>query len=192
MTPARRFRPPLAIIGARPRAAGRAPATEDEVLGGPASRLTPGGGRLLRRSSCRARPRDLVRPGLRACGASKAAGDAGQVVAGLPLGGPLQPDASPGAARGPFFDRREIHIDRLAEDFLQVFDEAATGPTVRWVRRPGRRHRGPAGLVRSGDAGNAPRAERAPGERRPFEDRGHDSAASRTTALRLAWRVSTT
>lgn len=50
---------------------------------------------------------------------------AGQIVAGLPLGGPLQPEASMGDT-GVFFNGREIHGDELAE-LLQMFDEAPPG-----------------------------------------------------------------
>jgi hypothetical protein len=49
----------------------------------------------------------------------------GQVVAGMPLGGPLQPDASMGDT-GVFFNNREIHSDELAE-LLQMFDEVQPG-----------------------------------------------------------------
>jgi hypothetical protein len=52
-------------------------------------------------------------------------GYAGQIVAGLPLGGPLQPDASQGDT-GVFFNGREIHTDELAE-LLQMFDEVLPG-----------------------------------------------------------------
>jgi hypothetical protein len=53
------------------------------------------------------------------------AGYAGQIVAGLPLGGPLQPDASLGDT-GVFFNGRQIHADELAE-LLQIFDEVPPG-----------------------------------------------------------------
>jgi hypothetical protein len=52
-------------------------------------------------------------------------GYAGQIVAGLPLGGPLQPDASRGDT-GVFFNNREIHGDELAE-LLQIFAEVPPG-----------------------------------------------------------------
>jgi hypothetical protein len=52
-------------------------------------------------------------------------GYAGQTVAGLPLGGPLQPDASLGDT-GVFFNGRQIHADELAE-LLQMFDEVPPG-----------------------------------------------------------------
>lgn len=50
---------------------------------------------------------------------------AGQITAGLPLGGSLQPDASMGDT-GVFFNNREIHGDELAE-LLQMFDEVPPG-----------------------------------------------------------------
>jgi hypothetical protein len=49
----------------------------------------------------------------------------GQTVAGMSLGGPLQPDASLGDT-GVFFNNREIHGDELAE-LLQMFDEVPPG-----------------------------------------------------------------
>jgi hypothetical protein len=52
-------------------------------------------------------------------------GYAGQIMAGVPLGGPLQPDASQGDT-GVFFNGRELHADELAE-LLQVFDEVPPG-----------------------------------------------------------------
>jgi hypothetical protein len=52
-------------------------------------------------------------------------GYAGQIVAGLPLGGPLQPDASLGDT-GVFFNNRELHATELAE-LLQVFSEVPPG-----------------------------------------------------------------
>ena len=48
-----------------------------------------------------------------------------QTAAGLPLGGPLQPDASM-SDTGVFFNGREIHADELAE-LLQMFDEVPPG-----------------------------------------------------------------
>jgi hypothetical protein len=52
-------------------------------------------------------------------------GYAGQIMAGVPLGGPLQPDASQGDT-GVFFNGRELHADELAE-LLQMFDEVPPG-----------------------------------------------------------------
>jgi hypothetical protein len=49
----------------------------------------------------------------------------GQVMAGMPLGGPLQSDASMGDT-GVFFNNREIHSDELAA-LLQMFDEVSPG-----------------------------------------------------------------
>ena len=46
-------------------------------------------------------------------------------MAGLPLGGPLQPDASLGDT-GVFFNGRELHTDELAE-LLQMLDEVPPG-----------------------------------------------------------------
>jgi hypothetical protein len=52
-------------------------------------------------------------------------GYAGQVMAGMPLGGPLQPDASLGDT-GVFFNNRELHASELAE-LLQIFSEVPPG-----------------------------------------------------------------
>jgi hypothetical protein len=49
----------------------------------------------------------------------------GQIVAGLPLGGPLQPDASM-SDTGVFINGREIHSDEL-RDLLQMFGEVPPG-----------------------------------------------------------------
>jgi hypothetical protein len=49
----------------------------------------------------------------------------GQIMAGVPLGGPLQPDASM-SDTGVFINGREIHIDELAV-LLQMFGEVPPG-----------------------------------------------------------------
>lgn len=49
----------------------------------------------------------------------------GQILAGLPLGGPLQPDAS-GSDTGVFINNREIHINELRE-LQQIFAEVPPG-----------------------------------------------------------------
>ncbi len=49
----------------------------------------------------------------------------GQIMAGLPLGGPLQPDAS-GSDTGVFINNREIHINELRE-LQQIFAEVPPG-----------------------------------------------------------------
>jgi hypothetical protein len=49
----------------------------------------------------------------------------GQVMAGVPLGGPLQPDASL-SATGVFINGREIHIDEVAE-LMRLFGEVPPG-----------------------------------------------------------------
>ena len=50
---------------------------------------------------------------------------AGQVLAGLPLGGPLQPNASNGDT-GVFINGREIHLNEYLE-LLQIFGEVPPG-----------------------------------------------------------------
>jgi hypothetical protein len=50
---------------------------------------------------------------------------AGQIVAGLPLGGPLQPNASM-SDTGVFINGREVHIDEVAE-LLRMFGEVPPG-----------------------------------------------------------------
>jgi hypothetical protein len=52
-------------------------------------------------------------------------GYAGQIVAGLPLGGPLQPGASM-SDTGVFFNGREIHVDELLE-LMRMFGEVPPG-----------------------------------------------------------------
>jgi hypothetical protein len=49
----------------------------------------------------------------------------GQIMAGLPLGGPLQPDASM-STTGVFINGREIHTDEVAE-LLRLFGEVPPG-----------------------------------------------------------------
>lgn len=49
----------------------------------------------------------------------------GQITAGLPLGGPLQPEAS-GGDTGVFINSREIHPTELLE-LLQIFGEVPPG-----------------------------------------------------------------
>jgi hypothetical protein len=56
---------------------------------------------------------------------AEGSGYAGQAQAGMPLGGPLQPDASLGDT-GVFFNNRELHASELAE-LLQIFAEVPPG-----------------------------------------------------------------
>lgn len=49
----------------------------------------------------------------------------GQITAGLPLGGPLQPGASM-SDTGVFFNGREIHVDELLE-LMRMFGEVPPG-----------------------------------------------------------------
>jgi hypothetical protein len=56
---------------------------------------------------------------------AEGSGYAGQATAGMPLGGPLQPDASLGDT-GVFFNNRELHASELAE-LLQIFAEVPPG-----------------------------------------------------------------
>jgi hypothetical protein len=95
----------------------------------------------------------------------------GQVVAGMPLGGPLQPEASMGDT-GVFFNNREIHGDELAE-LLQMFDEVQPGRYWLGADLAGGIEGQPASFDLSG-AGAAASGESGEQDSGYFEDRVTD------------------
>jgi hypothetical protein len=94
-----------------------------------------------------------------------------QAAAGMPLGGPLQPDASLGDT-GVFFNGRELHADELAV-LLQMFDEVTPGRYWLGADLVGGVEGQPASFDLNG-AGNAASGESGEQESGYFEDRVTD------------------